>query len=25
LQATCAPFAATNRIRIPTGHAVMQR
>jgi glycosyl transferase family 2 len=25
LRATCAPFAATNRIRIPTGHAVMQR
>lgn len=25
LRATCAPFAATNRIRIPNGHAVMQR
>ncbi|HTW54594.1 MAG TPA: glycosyltransferase family 2 protein [Stellaceae bacterium] len=25
LGATCAPFAATNTIRIPTGHAVMQR
>ena len=25
LQATCAPFAATSRIRIPTGRAVMQR
>lgn len=25
LRATCAPFAATNRIRIPSGRAVMQR